>query len=89
MTPHSPGVLALMSREACAYMELEFVIQTHLKYEKNRVEFDPAAREKSKFWIETIQSTPRSAEAIPALMDAKEVTMNMTNDVLEVQRLDR
>jgi len=70
-------------------MELESIIQTHLKYERNRIEFDPVAREKSKIWIETIQSAPRSVEAIQALMDAKEVAMNQTNDIPEVQRLDR
>jgi hypothetical protein len=43
---------------------LESIIQTHLKYEKKRIEFDPAAREKSKIWIETIQNAPRSVEAI-------------------------
>ena len=70
-------------------MELESIIQTHLKYEKHRIEFDPTARERSKIWIETIQNTPRSVEAIQALMNAKEVAMNKTNDILKVQRLDR
>lgn len=70
-------------------MELESIIQTHLKYEKKRIEFDPAAREKSKIWIETIQNAPRSVEAIQALMDAKEVAMNQTDNILQVQRLDR
>lgn len=70
-------------------MEVESIIQTHLKYEKKRIEFDPVAREKSKIWIETIQNAPRSVEAIQTLMDAKEVAMNKTNDILEVQRLDR
>jgi hypothetical protein len=70
-------------------MELESVIQTQLNYEKHRMEFDPAAREKSKIWMETIKNAPRSAEAIQALMDAKEVAMNQTNEILQVQRLDR
>ena len=70
-------------------MELESIIQTHLQYEKKRIEFDPATREKSKIWIETIQNAPRSVEAIQALMDAKEVAMNQTGDILQVQRLDR
>jgi hypothetical protein len=69
-------------------MELESIIQTHLKYERNRIEFDPVAREKSKIWIETIQNAPRSVEAIETLMDNKEVAMNKTNDILQVRRLD-
>ena len=69
-------------------MEPESVIQTHIKYEKRRIEFDPAAREKSKIWIKTIQNAPRSVEAIQSLMDAKEVAMNRSSDILGVQRLD-
>lgn len=69
-------------------VELESIIQTHPKYEKHRVEYDPAAKEKSKIWIKTIQNAPRSVEEIQALMDAKEVAMNKTDDIL-VLRLDR
>ncbi|NWG37821.1 hypothetical protein [Nitrososphaera sp.] len=69
-------------------MELESIIQTHLTYERKRIEFDPAAKEKSKIWIETIKNAPRSVEAIQTLMDAKEVAMNQTNDILQVRRLD-
>lgn len=69
-------------------MELQSIIQTHPKYEKKRTEFDPAARENSKILIETIQNAPRSVEAIQALMDAKEVAMNQTGDILQGKRSD-
>lgn len=70
-------------------MELETFIQTHLNYEKNRFKRNPAAAERAKVWIATIEKAPRSFDAIQSLMDAKEVAMNKTNDVRELQQLDR
>lgn len=70
-------------------MELETYIQTHLHYEKARLERNPASSERAKIWISTIESAPRSAEAIQSLLDAKEVAMNKTDNAVELQLLDR
>lgn len=70
-------------------VDLESIIAMQLKYEKHRIESNLYAREKSWIWIETIRNALRSVEAIQAPMDAKEVAMNQTNDILELQRLAR
>jgi hypothetical protein len=70
-------------------MELDSIIQTHVRYQENRPEFDPAAREKARIWIETIQNAPRSPEAIQVLMDSKEVAMNNAEDSKEIRHLDQ
>lgn len=70
-------------------MELETLIQTQLAYEKNRIERNPAAAERAKVWIATIEKAPRSFDAIQSTMDAKEVAMNKTSDIRELQQLDR
>lgn len=70
-------------------MELESYIQTHIKYEQNRLKRNPAAKERAQIWISTIENAPRSVDAIQSLMDAKEVAMNKTSDAIELQRLDR
>lgn len=70
-------------------MELETLIQTHLAYEKSHIERNPAAAERAKVWIATIEKAPRSFDAIQSIMDAKEVAMNKTSDIRELQQLDR
>ena len=70
-------------------MELETFIQTHLAYEKNQFKRNPAAAERARVWIATIEKAPRSFDAIQSIMDAKEVAMNKTDDVGELQQLDR
>jgi hypothetical protein len=70
-------------------MELETFIQARLASEKNRFERNPAAAERAKVWIATIEKAPRSFDAIQSIMDAKEVAMNKTSDIVELQQLDR
>lgn len=70
-------------------MELETYIQTHINYEKTRFERNPAANERARIWISTIESAPRSVDAIQSLLDAKEVAMNKTDNAAELQLLDR
>lgn len=70
-------------------MELETYIQTHITYERTRLERNPAASERARTWISTIESAPRSIDAIQLLLDAKEVAMNKTKDAMELQELDR
>ena len=70
-------------------MELETFIQARLTFEKNRFERNPAAADRAKVWIATIEKAPRSFDAIQSIMDAKEVAMNKTDDVMELQQLDR
>lgn len=70
-------------------MELETYIQTHVAYEKSRFERNPAAAEKTRIWVKTIENAPRSLDAIQSLMDAKKVAMNKTSDIRELQQLDR
>lgn len=70
-------------------MELETYIQIHISYEKTRLERNPAASERAKIWISTIESAPRSVDAIQSLLDAKEVAMNKTDNVADLQLLDR
>ena len=70
-------------------MELETLIQTHLAYEKSRFERNPTAAERAKVWIATIEKAPRNFDTIQSMMDAKEVAMNKTSDVRELQQLDR
>ena len=70
-------------------MELQTIIATHLEYEKNQFKRNPAAAEKARVWIATIEKAPRTFDAIQSRMDDKEVAMNKTNDVRELQQLDR
>ena len=70
-------------------MELETYIQIHTSYEKTRLERNPAASERAKIWIDTVESAPRSVDAIQSLLDAKEVAMNKTDNPGELQLLDR
>jgi hypothetical protein len=70
-------------------MELETFIQTHLAYEKSRIERNPTAAKRARIWIETIEKASRSLDAIQSIMNAKEVAMNKTDDVRELQQLDR
>ena len=70
-------------------MELETFIQTHLAYEKSRIECNPTAAKRARIWIETIEKAFRSLDAIQSIMDAKEVAMNKTDDARELQQLDR
>ena len=70
-------------------MELETIITTHLAYEKCRIERNPTADKRAKVWIATVEKAPRSLDAIQSLMDDKEVAMNKTSDVKELQQLDR
>ena len=70
-------------------MELETFIPTRLAYEKSNFNRNPAAAEIAKVWMTTIDRSPRSFDAIQSIMDAKEVAMNKTSDVKEVQQLDR
>lgn len=70
-------------------MELETYIQIHLNYEKSRLERNPSASERAKIGISTVESAPRSVDAIQSLLDAKEVAMNKTDNPAELQLLDR
>ena len=70
-------------------MELETFIKTRLAFEKSRFEHNPTAAERAKVWIATIEKAPQSFDAIQSIMDAKEVAMNMTGDIRELQQLDR
>lgn len=70
-------------------MNLEAFIQIHVEYEKSRFDRNPAANERARIWIETIEKAPRSVDGIQSLMDAKEVAMNKTSDAKEMQHLDR
>lgn len=69
-------------------MEIDAIIQTHIEYERKRIEYNPTAREKARIWMSTIEKAPRSAEAIQSLMDAKEIAMNKVDDVRELRQLD-
>ncbi len=77
-------------------------IQVHLEHERKRLASIPhsspspssssssaATNDRAQTWISTIENAPRSIEAIQTLMDTKEVEMNETADVSELQRLDR
>lgn len=70
-------------------MELETFIMARLALEKNHYERNPATAERAKVWIATIEKAPRSFDAIQSIMDAKEVAMNKTDNVGELQQLDR
>ena len=94
MPPPPPKVPALLNQLANfpeIMDDIDTYIHVHLEHERKRLAaVNPSSTiDRAQTWISTIENAPRSIEAIQTLMDTKEVEMNKTADVSELQRLDR